>query len=246
MNKKYLLMLLLWTLSFGVMMAQDVIVKKDGSTIIAKVEEIGSSEIKYKKWSNLEGPTYSVSRSDIASINYQNGEVERFSDVTTVNTNTNDQPIHVGGKMAVLPQKKKCLLTLNGNKLSENEIKSLLGNDAYEEYLSGNRLWRASRPFEIITFVCIVPTVVGLTVGYGYKNYGLISMGWTSLGTMIPCMIVDVALGRSGFNKINDVVTEYNDNNNKPVSLHFSPSIISAEQFGQSDLGLGMTFSITF
>ena len=60
-------------------MAQDVIVKQDGSTILSKVMEINSAEIKYKKWSNVDGPIYAISRSEVLSINYQNGEVEVFS-----------------------------------------------------------------------------------------------------------------------------------------------------------------------
>ena len=58
--------------------AQDVIVKKDGSVIQSKVVEITSDVIKYKKFTNLDGPTYSVSVSEIMSINYENGETEKF------------------------------------------------------------------------------------------------------------------------------------------------------------------------
>lgn len=59
--------------------AQDVIVKKDGSTILAKVEKVGSTTIEYKKWKNLNGPLYTISVSDLMSINYQNGEKDTFS-----------------------------------------------------------------------------------------------------------------------------------------------------------------------
>lgn len=38
--------------------AQDVIVKRDGSTIISKVLEVNTGDIKYKKFSNQGGPTY--------------------------------------------------------------------------------------------------------------------------------------------------------------------------------------------
>ena len=37
--------------------AQDVVVKKDGSTILAKVLEVNQDNIKYKKFSNQNGPT---------------------------------------------------------------------------------------------------------------------------------------------------------------------------------------------
>ena len=40
--------------------AQDVIVKRDGSTILSKVLEVNKTDIKYKKFSNLNGPTYTI------------------------------------------------------------------------------------------------------------------------------------------------------------------------------------------
>lgn len=61
------------------MKGQDVIVKRDGSTVISKVLEVTSDYIKYKKQSNLDGPTYTLKLSEILSINYANGEKEMFS-----------------------------------------------------------------------------------------------------------------------------------------------------------------------
>ena len=74
---KHLFVLVLLALSSNIS-AQDVIVKKDGSVIQSKVVEITSDVIKYKKFTNLDGPTYSVSVSEILSINYENGETEKF------------------------------------------------------------------------------------------------------------------------------------------------------------------------
>ncbi len=59
--------------------AQDVIVKKDGSTITSKVTEITESEIKYKKYSNQNGPTYVIGRNEVNYINYENGERETIN-----------------------------------------------------------------------------------------------------------------------------------------------------------------------
>ncbi len=61
--------------------AQDLIVKKDGSVIQAKVTKIGTSEVEYKKWKNQNGPQYSIAVADILAINYQNGEKETFENV---------------------------------------------------------------------------------------------------------------------------------------------------------------------
>ena len=65
--KKLLLFLVLIVSAINIQ-AQDVIVKKDGTTIISKILEIGTSEIKYKNFSNLEGPIYGISRSDVMRI----------------------------------------------------------------------------------------------------------------------------------------------------------------------------------
>lgn len=66
--------------------AQDVIVKKDGSTILSKVEEVSDTQVKYKKHSNLDGPTYTVNVSDLQCINYENGEKETFNSTPGIDT----------------------------------------------------------------------------------------------------------------------------------------------------------------
>lgn len=63
--------------------AQDVIVTKDGSTVLAKVLKITKTEVTYKKHSNLQGPDYTMSVSDIVSINYENGTKETFNPVVS-------------------------------------------------------------------------------------------------------------------------------------------------------------------
>lgn len=75
--KRVLLFLML--LSATSVFAQDVIVKKDGSTILSKVVEVGSTEVKYKKFSNQNGPTYTITKAEIQAINYENGEKDTFT-----------------------------------------------------------------------------------------------------------------------------------------------------------------------
>jgi len=74
------LLVFLMFLCASTLYAQDVIVKKDGSTILSKVTKIGTTEVEYKKFSNQEGPTYSILKSDIQAINYENGEKEMFTE----------------------------------------------------------------------------------------------------------------------------------------------------------------------
>jgi hypothetical protein len=54
----------------------DTIVLKSGSLLIGKVEEIGQTEIKYRKCNNLSGPLISILKSDVAVIIYSNGTHE--------------------------------------------------------------------------------------------------------------------------------------------------------------------------
>lgn len=62
----------------NVCFAQDIIVQKYGSTIQAKVLKVSQSEVEYKKFSNQNGPTYTISTRDLQCINYENGTKDTF------------------------------------------------------------------------------------------------------------------------------------------------------------------------
>ena len=76
---KRVLILFVCLLIGGILSAQDIITKNDGTDIQAKVMEVGQSQISYKKYSNLNGPTYTLSLSDILMITYENGEREMYN-----------------------------------------------------------------------------------------------------------------------------------------------------------------------
>jgi len=56
--------------------AQDMIILKDGNMIEAKVMEISSSEIRYKRFDHLDGPTIVIPSANVLSIKYENGTYE--------------------------------------------------------------------------------------------------------------------------------------------------------------------------
>ena len=62
----------------GLLSAQDIIVKKDGSIIKAKVLELTETCVIYKSFTNPEGPSYSIKIENILSLTYENGEEEKF------------------------------------------------------------------------------------------------------------------------------------------------------------------------
>ena len=61
--------------------AQDIIKLRDGKTVEAKVLEITQTEIKYKKYRNLDGPLYRIGKHEVSTITYAYGEVEEYDTV---------------------------------------------------------------------------------------------------------------------------------------------------------------------
>jgi hypothetical protein len=64
------------------------IIKRDGDIIEAKIIEVGVTEIKYKKCSNLQGPTYNILKSDVFMIKHKNGDKDVFSDESNSSNNS--------------------------------------------------------------------------------------------------------------------------------------------------------------
>jgi len=60
--------------------AQDKIYTKDGGVYEAKIKEINSRHVIYKKWSNQNGPDYELPKSKVDRIKFENGEEEIFDD----------------------------------------------------------------------------------------------------------------------------------------------------------------------
>ena len=54
--------------------SQDNIIKKNGDEIKAKVVEVGTTEIKYKKFEKQSGPTYVIEKADVFMIKYEDGQ----------------------------------------------------------------------------------------------------------------------------------------------------------------------------
>lgn len=67
----------------------DNIILKNGEEIKAKVTEITTDEIKYKKWDNINGPTYSIKKSEVLMIKYSNGT----KDIITPNNSTTSKNV---------------------------------------------------------------------------------------------------------------------------------------------------------
>lgn len=68
--------------------SQDIITLINGNEIEAKVIEISPSEIKYKKFDNLGGPTIVVQKNEVFLIKYENGTREKINIEASQKKNT--------------------------------------------------------------------------------------------------------------------------------------------------------------
>lgn len=87
--------------------SQDTITNKKSEDIYSKVLEVTTSEIKYKKFDNLNGPTFTILKSDVIMIRYENGTKDIFNKNTVV----------IGETIIKISRENPIELTKNGNKV---------------------------------------------------------------------------------------------------------------------------------
>jgi len=81
---KNTLLFILFVCSSNIIQAQDTLSMRSGENILVKVIEVGTSEVKYKKQDNLNGPVFSILKSDLLVIKYENGTKEDFSSIKKI------------------------------------------------------------------------------------------------------------------------------------------------------------------
>jgi hypothetical protein len=81
---KKILMLVLIICSSNMIKAQDTLLMRTGVNILVKVIEIGTTEVKYKKQDNLNGPVFSILKSDLLLIKYENGTKDDYSNIKKI------------------------------------------------------------------------------------------------------------------------------------------------------------------
>jgi hypothetical protein len=208
--------------------AQDIITLKNGDEIRAKVQEIGLSDVKYKKYDNLAGPTYTLLKTEILLIKYENGEKDIFKDA----------PIASNELSPDKPQKKLQFKSsfLNakftnayGEKLSKREIRSILADvpEALKKYESGRNRHTAGWTLYGISLGCL------LTGGYiyGSENYELM-LYYGSAG--IGCFVAALIFHARGDSKWKAAYNIYQNNKNRTTA---------SLNFGLTYSGIGFTLN---
>lgn len=145
MLKKILFTLVtLLFLSAGI--SQDVITKTNGEEIKVKVLEVNQTEIKYKQFDNLNGPLFTIPKSDILIIKYENGSKDVF--------------LPEGSAKA--KEKEK----------SDEEMRIKARKDAQFQYKARNTgaIWTAAGTVVFTPILGIIPAAITATEYPQYEN----------------------------------------------------------------------------
>ena len=182
--------------------AQDVIVKTDNSTIISKVEEITAESIKYRKWDNLDGPTYVLNVSEVICINFSNGTKESFiksnpkveedkTEAIPQTTSYEDTRLNLQeqliDKAYVTPYTS---YSGNGSTSSENNI----------DFLRRDDLLKSARGCRVGSIICIVSggtvMVTGIVVGVLCESLG-VTIASATVGAAVCCIGGGILMGKA-------------------------------------------------
>jgi len=116
--------------------AKDIITLRSGEDIQALVQEVGDVDVKYKRFDNPNGPSYTLKKSEIFSITYANGSKDVFTNATTPVTatasstpaSTNQQNIQHQKQMSLEPLSIDGIhiFNNNGQRLSKSEVQQLM------------------------------------------------------------------------------------------------------------------------
>lgn len=193
--------------------AQDTIVKTNGDVIQAKIIEINPSQVKYKKYSFQDGPTYIESKSDIRYVKYSNGLKEEFSSTpvstgpiviqnqpqTTGSSSNTDyydpnagRSVSNGSKMIPVGTRYKYM----GRKIGEREMQGILLKTNDKDIVRNIQAAKDAHKFQYIGFAAFPLAIAGLVVmtngidSYGNMDSGSAIGGLLLVGAAITCPVL--------------------------------------------------------
>lgn len=79
MKKIVFISMLMVSFTLQELVAQDIIIKKSGEELKARVLEVGIDGVTYKRYDNPNGPSYVIPKADISLIRYENGTEDVFN-----------------------------------------------------------------------------------------------------------------------------------------------------------------------
>ena len=221
--------------------AQDTITFVNGDEVIARVREVSDTELKYNLWNNQDGPIYVKKTADIYMIKYKNGHKEEYAiNAENINNST------ISNNQGWL-QRSSGRLVLNGKKLSEEELKGLLTQKAYSDYVSA-RSKKAAGDFCLFTgTVCVGTAIAIMSTANGYDETYYAGLVVALLADILyPIGLIKNGIAKGRISRIADdynAAHGYRDN----FSVRFSPSLLrTTTAQGSSTFGVGAGLTLNF
>lgn len=138
---KHSLFFILLLTGFLSLRAQDTIYKRNGEVISAKITEISTAEVKYKRFTMPDGPMFVIERGEVQKIRFANGVIDSFAVAPPVVTQTQvatEGPVTVQHQAPVLSgmieSPRRGLYYYNKAKINEKRM-LLIASDK-------NRSWK--------------------------------------------------------------------------------------------------------
>lgn len=175
--------------------AQDVITMRDGSAVKAKVLELLTNEVKYKRWDNQSGPTYTVANVKIEKILFADGNEQTFTH-SEYNGSAKSTPQPADENLSVAETAKNASQQVIGmrEKVLDKHVffGGKFGVGANWNSSSKNEIFYPSWSYHIKANVEWYPNLYngnGIGVLLGYAYYGCEAYGYYTNGTTTkaPC-----------------------------------------------------------
>ncbi len=217
--------------------SQDIIIKKNGDEIKAKVAEIGVNEIKYKRFDFQDGPVYTISKSEVVLVRYENGLNEIInsgsSNNSSNNTNTTNsyQPI-TSQPVAVEPEKVSKVIdyiygsySQGGRYVSKTRVIKILSETKDTEI---NKLLKKAKHrknagniialsvglpliiFGTITTLSGVASKVNIDNSYNPDGSGIIRVGAIIAGAGVLIQFANIGFQSKSRRATNEAIAIYN------------------------------------
>lgn len=242
--------------------AQDIIVKRNGDELQCRILEVSKNEVKYKRWTNQDGPAFSEKKSNIFMIKYENGE----KDVIAHSSPVSESYAVSSGMNSVDPNeyifeeptpishtylkyttkgKRESGLIKWGNMLPEEQAMDLLNHD----WLDFKKARKESRVGKILTWVggsMVVASIPIVSVHISKFDQGkgdeliIPIAGFVGLG--IPTIVIGRRLHKRGHKNATQIVDKYieaYENGKKNTGM-------TVPEFSINSNGNNIAFTVTF
>lgn len=202
--------------------AQDIIITKDSKRIEAKILEVSSTEVKYKKQTNIDGPTFIELLSNISAIMYSNGEVESFNVEIKKEEKLEVENLSSANYLPHITKiGQNSFKTSNNEFMSSEEFKSYLEKNCLEAY----NVWVNGEILRKTGWACLgvgltldlMSIIIAYTSYNAYASYYIGGLAGLFEIACIPTLIVGYNRKQKAVNYYNGLCTKKNPN----ITLNF-------------------------